>query len=175
MFITSVNDVFSVCSCYEILPHVLANRFCLILNVVTKTWYKKCNSVLEYNASPSYDDTSGDSGNRSKNWTTEEECVYSRQREDILPFCKASRLAVMSTEPTIQYSVFQSKLTVLFSLNLQMVYSNWSWKGCGVAVMFVILLRLMLEDCAVTLTSGIVWSAEIQQVTLSFPAGLLCV
>ena len=31
---------------------------------------------------------------------------------------------VILTEPTIQYSVLQYKLTVLFSLNLQMVYSH---------------------------------------------------
>lgn len=29
---------------------------------------------------------------------------------------------VIPTEPTIGYSVFQNKLAVLFSLNLQMVY-----------------------------------------------------
>jgi hypothetical protein len=58
---------------------------------------------------------------------------------------------------------------------LQMVYSHWSRRGCGVAVVFVIGQRLMLEDYAVALTSGIVWSAEIQKVTLSVRFGLLCV
>jgi hypothetical protein len=55
---------------------------------------------------------------------------------------------VIPTEPTIRYSVFQNKLTVLFSLNLQMVYSHWTRRGCGVAVMFVMWQWLMLEDCS---------------------------
>lgn len=170
MFITSVNDVLSVCSCYG-----LANRFSRILNVVTKTWYKKCNSVLEYIASPSYDVTSAGSDNSNNNWATEEEYVDSRRRQDILPFSKASRLDVIPTEPTIPYSLFQNKLKVLFSLNLQMVYSHWSRSGRDVAGMFVIWQWLMLEDCAATLTSGIVWSAEIHEVTMSARSGLPCV
>jgi hypothetical protein len=88
---------------------------------------------------------------------------------------KFPEVCVIPIEPTIRYSVFQNKLTILFSLNLQMVYSHWSRRGRGVAVMFVIWQWLMLEDCAVTLTSGIVWSAEIREVTLSVRSGLLCV
>jgi len=176
MFITSLNDVLSVCTCYETLPQGLANTFSRILNVVTKTWYKKRNSVLEYYAAPSYDVTSASSDNSNNNWTTEEEYVDSRHRQDILLFSKASR-RLCDTHWTY-YTIVQrvpGQTDGLFSLNLQMVYSRWSRRGCGVAVVFVIGQRLMLEDYAIALTSGIVWSAEIQEVTLSVRSGLLCV
>lgn len=53
-----MTGVFSVCSCYVTLPHVFANRFTRIFNLVTKTWYKKLNSAREYNIAPSCDNTS---------------------------------------------------------------------------------------------------------------------
>ena len=59
--------------------------------VITKTWYKKRNSALECYASPSYDVTSAGSDNSNNNWTTEEEYVDSRHRQNILPFSKTSR------------------------------------------------------------------------------------
>ena len=61
------------------------------MSVVTKTWYKKRNSVLECYASSSYDVISAGSDHSNDNWTTEAEYVDSRHRQDILPFSKASR------------------------------------------------------------------------------------
>jgi len=91
MFITSLNDVLSVCTCYGFRPQGLANRRSRILSEVNKKWYRKRNSVLECYDSPSYDVTSAGSDNSNNNWTTEEEYVDSRHRQDILPFSKISR------------------------------------------------------------------------------------
>jgi hypothetical protein len=122
MFITPLNHVLSVCTWYETLPQDLANRFSRILNVVTKTWYKKRNSMLEYYAFPSYDVTSAGSDNSNNNWTTEEEYVDSRHRQDIVLLSKASR-RLCDTHWTY-YTIWQlvpGQTDGLFSLNLQMV------------------------------------------------------
>lgn len=164
----------SVCASYETLPQGLANRFSRILSVVNKTWDKKRNSVLECYASPSYDVTSAGRDVVIIGLPTKSMSIPATDRISFFSL-KLPEGCVIPTEPTIRYSSFQNKLTVLFSLNLQIVYSHWSRRGCGVAVMFVIWQWLMLEDCAVTLTSGTVWSAEIQEVSLSVRSGLLCV